>query len=141
MLYQQQRELRNQVLMRPIGMPDHAWEMKDADSFHFVALKDGQVIGCLLLYQLPDKPNVVQLMQMATAQECQGQGIGRGLVMHAVEFCKKENVKEIICHARDDALGFYEKMGFEIYDEPFEEVGIPHYHMRFDSAFQQQANV
>ena len=28
-LYQLERELRNKILLRPIGLPDNAWEMKD----------------------------------------------------------------------------------------------------------------
>ena len=37
-LYQQERELRNKVLMQPIGMPDYGWEQFDSKSWHFVAI-------------------------------------------------------------------------------------------------------
>jgi hypothetical protein len=33
-------------------------------------------------------------------------------------------------HARANVVGFYERLGYETYGEPFEEVGLPHRHMR-----------
>ncbi|MAN26447.1 MAG: GNAT family N-acetyltransferase, partial [Mesonia sp.] len=44
--YQEMRELRNKVLLRPLGIPDHSWEMHDERSWHFVALENDNVIGC-----------------------------------------------------------------------------------------------
>jgi predicted GNAT family N-acyltransferase len=32
-------------------------------------------------------------------------------------------------HARKNALGFYEKMGYKLFGEEFEEITIPHYVM------------
>jgi predicted GNAT family N-acyltransferase len=32
-------------------------------------------------------------------------------------------------HARQTAVGFYQKLGYSITGEPFEEVTIPHYIM------------
>ncbi|WP_268223748.1 GNAT family N-acetyltransferase [Sinomicrobium oceani] len=44
--YQAMRELRNRVLLRPLGIPDHSWEMHDHRSWHFVALEGDEVVGC-----------------------------------------------------------------------------------------------
>jgi hypothetical protein len=46
------RELRNKILLRPIGIPDHAWEMHDKKSWHFVAVENDVVIGCVVLVPL-----------------------------------------------------------------------------------------
>jgi predicted GNAT family N-acyltransferase len=35
---------------------------------------------------------------------------------------------------RNNAVSFYLNLGFEIYDAPFVEVGIQHYHMRIQVA-------
>ena len=129
--YQAERELRNEILLRPIGLPDNAWEMHDQKSFHLVALSDGEVVGCVVLYPSAKEHGSAQLMQMAIREELQGQGIGTGLVSFLFDFARKENFKEIICHARENAIAFYERLGFEVYGEPFEEVGISHRHMRF----------
>ena len=35
-------------------------------------------------------------------------------------------MKTIVLHARHHAIGFYQKLGYAICSEPFEEVGIKH---------------
>lgn len=129
-LYQSERELRNKVLLRPIGVPDHAWEMNDERSWHFVALEDGNVVGCVVLFPIDIKNNRAQLMQMAVDFNLQGKGVGKLLVNELVNFCKSKGITQIICHSRSTVVDFYFNLGFEIYDEPFVEVGIQHYHMR-----------
>ncbi|WP_232226215.1 GNAT family N-acetyltransferase [Flavobacterium sp. ACAM 123] len=47
-----------------------------------------------------------------------------------LSFCKVNGIKEVVCHARNNAVSFYLKLGFEIYDDPFTEVDIRHEHMR-----------
>lgn len=129
-LYEDERELRNQVLLRPIGMPDHAWEMHDKKAWHFVAMLDDRVVGCVVLLPLDDKMQHAQLMQMAVDGRLQGHGVGRRLVDALEAFAKGEGIVQVTCHARDNAIGFYERIGYEVYDEPFVEVGIMHRHMK-----------
>ena len=135
-LYEKERELRNKILLRPIGVPDNAWEMHDEKSWHFVALDKNKVIGCVVLVPLDDKNNKVQLIQMAVEDSYQRKGIGKKMVHELVEFSKSIGINQIVCHAREDAVQFYLNMDFEIYNEAFEEVGILHRHMRkFNQAF------
>ena len=128
-LYQQERELRNRILLRPIGIPDYGWEQNDTHSWHFVAVENDKVVGCVVLVRLDEKASKTQLIQMAVEKDFQGRGIGRMLVEHLVEFASKQEVQEIQIHARDDVTAFYEQLGFEIVGEPFDEVGIKHRHM------------
>jgi len=130
--YQAQRELRNAVLLRPIGVPDYSWEMHDEESFHFVALNGDEVVGCFVLYPVPSDPGAVQMMQMAVLDRFRGVGVGRELMNRCVEFARSEGFCRIVCHSRENAVGFYEKMGFVCTGEPFEEVGIIHRHMIFN---------
>ncbi len=129
-LYQSERELRNKILLRPIGIPDYGWEMHDEKSWHFVALDNERVTGCVVLVPLDNKNQKAQLIQMAVDKSAQGKGIGTKLVHELFEFAKFQGLKEITCHAREDAVPFYLKLQFEVYDEPFEEVGIIHRHMK-----------
>ncbi|WP_417363834.1 GNAT family N-acetyltransferase [Galbibacter sp.] len=128
--YPAMRELRNRILLRPIGLKDGAWEMQDEESWHFVALENDRVIGCAVLVPLQDKPKRAQLMQMAVDTNLQGKGVGKLIVTEMVSFASKNKFEEISCHSRDSAVDFYVKLGFEVYGEAFEEVGIPHRHMR-----------
>ena len=129
-LYQLERELRNKILLRPFGLADHAWEMKDDIAWHFIATENNSLIGCVILVPIDNKKEKAQLMQMAVDNNTQGKGIGRLLVIELLEFCKQQDIKEVSCHSRVSANGFYEKLGFRVYDEAFEEAGIMHNHMR-----------
>ncbi|SEA95744.1 Acetyltransferase (GNAT) domain-containing protein [Flavobacterium gillisiae] len=133
-LYLLEQDLRNHILLRPIGVPDHAWEMHDKKAWHFVAVENDVVIGCVVLNPLNPEKTKTQLMQMAVETNQQGKGIGKLLVKELLSFCMSNGIKEVVCHARDNAVPFYLILGFEIYDEPFVEVGIPHEHMRISIA-------
>ena len=126
--YQQERELRNRILLRPIGIPDFGWEHHDNKSWHFVAVKGDSVIGCVVL--VPTDKNEAQLIQMAVEEEFQGSGLGSELVHHLLHFARQKGIERIEIHAREDVTGFYEKLGFETYGQVFEEVGVRHRHMQ-----------
>ncbi|MCL6219703.1 GNAT family N-acetyltransferase [Zunongwangia pacifica] len=130
--YQQMRELRNKVLLRPLGIPDHSWEMHDARSWHFVALQDDQVIGCAVLVPSEENKTSAQLIQMAVAPEAQGKGIGQLLLKEIIAFAKRKSLQEIHCHSRQYTVNFYKKAGFTIYGDTFTEVGIPHNYMKLE---------
>ena len=128
-LYQQERELRNKILLRPIGIPDYGWEKNDSRSWHFVAHENNRVLGCVVLVRLDRGTKRTQLIQMAVETELQGQGLGRKLVEELIAFAQEQEVKEIQIHARENVTRFYERLGFQIVGEPFEEVGVRHRHM------------
>ena len=125
-LYQQERALRNSVLLRPIGIPDFGWEMNDKASWHFVAVEMDKVIGCVVLYHVDKQASRAQLMQMAVDHSSQGKGVGKKLVSYLLEFARNQGLKEIIIHSRSSVNAFYKQFGFEMIGEEFEEVGIAH---------------
>jgi ribosomal protein S18 acetylase RimI-like enzyme len=45
-------------------------------------------------------------MQMAVETNQQRKGIGKLLVEELLSFCKSNGIKEIICHARNNAVSF-----------------------------------
>jgi predicted GNAT family N-acyltransferase len=104
--------------------------MHDHKAWHFVAVENENVIGCVVLNPLNPEKTKTQLMQMAVETDQQGKGIGKLLVKELLSFCKSNNIKEVVCHARNNAVPFYLSLGFTIYDDAFVEVGIPHEHMR-----------
>lgn len=124
--YQKERELRNRILLRPIGIPDYGWEQGDHKSWHFVATKGDQVLGCVILCPLNKERTKTQLMQMAVEKSWQGKGVGKMLVTHLIDFAKNENIEEIIIHSRSSVNNFYLQFGFKDLEKDFEEVGIQH---------------
>ena len=71
----------------------------------------------------------VRLRQMAVISGLQGKGVGRVLMQFAENIARDRGFKTLIMHARTTALGFYEKLGYKIKGDEFEEVTIPHYVM------------
>jgi ribosomal protein S18 acetylase RimI-like enzyme len=117
--------LREQVLRRPLGLSLYN-EDTSADKLDkiFIARHNNRVLGCLMAKPLPD--NQLKLRQMAVAPEFQGTGVGRKLMLAAEEDARKEKIHLLSLHARSSAIPFYEKLGYRIDSEEFEEVGIPH---------------
>lgn len=52
--------------------------------------------------------------------------IGTRIVKRCEKWAKQNGFNVIETHAREVALDFYLKLGYEIKKEPFMEIGIPH---------------
>ena len=70
------------------------------------------------------------MRQVAVEPDLQGQGIGAEMVRLSEQVGSEKGFTEMILHARDTAVAFYLRLGYEIVGEPFEEVTIPHREMR-----------
>ncbi|MFZ1798255.1 MAG: GNAT family N-acetyltransferase [Chitinophagaceae bacterium] len=126
--YHDMVELRNQLLRKPLGLslPDIDLE-NEKDNIFIGYFDDGKLEGCCML--VPIDPDIVQLRQMAVLSGLQGKGIGRTIIQFAENLARDKGFKRIIMHARDSAVGFYQKQGYEKKGEMFTEVSIPHYVM------------
>jgi len=124
--YWQVYDLREEVLRKPIGLSLKDEDMSGDRLDIILAAYDGEkVVGCLMLHPTEQK-DVRKLRQMAVAPECQGKKIGQQLVLAAEALLKKQDVNKIVLHARQTAIGFYEKLGYKITSCIFTEVNIPH---------------
>ncbi|HEX5660952.1 MAG TPA: GNAT family N-acetyltransferase [Polyangiales bacterium] len=125
-LYADELELRFRVLREPLG---HTREQVafpfERESLHLVAHSGGRVHGCVLFH--PEDSEGGRLFQMAVAT--QGKGLGAQLVRTLEAALRHRGFSHVHMHARDSALGFYQKLGYAIHGEPFFEVGVLHYHM------------
>ena len=123
------KEIRAEVLRKPLGLPadDPAFDDKESD-VHFAALQNDQVVGVVVL--VPHyKKGIGKLRQMATSEEIRGQGYGVELVKALEEYAAKNGMTSILLHSRHYAVGFYEKLGYKITSDVFQEVGMDHYVM------------
>lgn len=129
-LYRGARWLRYEVLRAPLGMPLGSEEnAREAECRHWVAASGEEVVGCVLW--LPEGgPGEGRLLQMAVTPRLQGTGLGRRLVETLERAVGEAGHPVITLHARDLAVGFYERLGYAVVGEPFTEVGIAHRHMR-----------
>ena len=63
---------------------------------------------------------------MAILNEFQGKGLGHQILHFGEQLLKKKNTKIVWCNAREVALNFYSKNGYEIIGRPFnvESIGL-----------------
>jgi GNAT superfamily N-acetyltransferase len=126
--YQQMVKLRDDILRKPLGLGFTKEELdKEKDNMLIGAFEDDDMLGCCMLVE--EKPGTVRLRQMAVLNDLQGKGIGRALMNFAENLARDSGYKILSMHARKNAIGFYEKMGYQITGDEFEEVTIPHYVM------------
>lgn len=139
-LYPQAVELRERVLLKPIGYTADRFASEypevEQRGEHFVAVIDHpsgkRVVGTVCL--LPNYPErgAGKLTQMVVDEQRQREGLGRELVANLERRAFGElGLSTLFCHAQETAAGFYRKMGWETVGEPFVEAGIRHYKMAF----------
>ena len=127
--YQQMVKLRDDMLRRPLGLTFTPEELEEEkDNMLIGAFEDDSLLGCCMLVE--EKPGMVRLRQMAVLNDLQGKGVGRALMQFAENLARDHGYKVLTMHARKNAIGFYEKMGYKIKSDEFEEVTIPHYVMQ-----------
>lgn len=85
------------------------------------------MLGCCMLVE--EQPDIVRLRQMAVLNDLQGKGIGRALMNFAENLARDRGYKIVRMHARNNVVGFYEKVGYKVKGDQFIEVTIPHFVM------------
>ena len=126
--YQQMVKLRDDILRKPLGLGFTPEELEqEKDNMLIAAFEDDDILGCCMLVE--EKAGTVRLRQMAVLNDLQGKGIGRALMNFAENLARDRGYKVLAMHARKNAIGFYEKMGYRIASDEFTEVTLPHYVM------------
>jgi ribosomal protein S18 acetylase RimI-like enzyme len=121
-------DLRDSVLRKPLGLRFSTEELDAEKTSHHVACYCGErLLACLVLRPLAKGD--VQMRQVAVVPELQRQGVGRALVAYSEALARKLGYRRMILHARETAVGFYEKLGYSRVGDRFEEVTIAHWAM------------
>jgi predicted GNAT family N-acyltransferase len=124
--FQDLRAVREPVFVVEQQVPlDLEWDELDPKCRHVLARDDQhRPIGTGRL--TPEH----KIGRMAVLKEWRGRGVGEALLLALIEQARDLGWSEVSLHAQVDAIGFYEKFGFEAYGERFEEAGIQHQSMR-----------
>lgn len=126
--YLQMVNLRDNLLRRPLGLTfSHDELMQEKDEILIVCTDDETMLGCCMLVRMDNE--TLRLRQMAVAANLHGKGIGASIINFAENLAKDKGYKKITMHARDTAIGFYEKFGYHIKGKQFIEVNTPHHVM------------
>jgi GNAT superfamily N-acetyltransferase len=127
-------DLRVRVLRQ--GTPvTHCNYPEDAldDVVHLAIDQDGRAVCTSTWFdkQCPHRPGTpaVQLKGMAVDPTVQTAGLGRALVDAGLDLARSRGAHLVWARARDSAIGFYEKCGFEVMGDGFidEPTAMPHH--------------
>ncbi len=89
-----------------------------------MGLLNGIVIATATL--TPVDAAVIRARQVAIDTTLQSQGIGRQLMRQAESLALSKGYRTMTLHARESAIQFYTKLGYEKEGRRFQEIGIPH---------------
>lgn len=101
---------------------------------HFGIFEDTNLVGVISVFKnnhaLFDDTNSCQIRGMAVLENFQKQGLGEKLMKHCEDYITSQKNSLIWFNARKKAVGFYEKLDYQIIGEAFEieDVGT-HYVM------------
>jgi GNAT superfamily N-acetyltransferase len=127
--YRQMVGLREQLLRKPLGITFTSEELEnEKDEVMIGSFDEEDMLGCCILTKVDE--HTVRLRQMAVQPEYQRKGVGASILSFAENLARDKGYKYLIMHARDTAIGFYEKFGYKIKGNPFTEVGLPHHVMQ-----------
>ena len=126
--YLQMVKLRNDILRKPLGLSLTSEELgQEKEDILIGAFDDDDMLACCMLTKAGH--NCLRLRQMAVQNNLQGKGIGASMMNFAEILSRDKGYKKLIMHARETAVGFYEKLGYKVVGNKFTEVTIPHYVM------------
>ena len=126
--YQQMVALRLEILRKPLGLSFTPDELeKEKEDILLGAFEEEKILACCLLSKQDNA--TIKLRQMAVQNNLQGKGIGASIMSFAETIARDKGFKKLMMHARDTAIGFYEKFDFKVSGNEFIEVNVPHHVM------------
>ncbi|UOQ72673.1 GNAT family N-acetyltransferase [Hymenobacter cellulosilyticus] len=128
-------QLRYRVLRQPWNQPLGSERADDDDApsttHALYSTQAGEVVGVARLH--PSGPGQAQVRYMAVDPAFQGQGIGQQLLEYLEDAARRQGLTECILHARQQAVPFYERLGYRVVAPSHQLFGtIQHFLMRKD---------
>lgn len=129
-IWQQQKQalrfIRTRVFIEEQNVPvELEWDDADQDAVHFLAYFNQEAVACARL--LPSG----QIGRMAVLKPFRDKGIGKALLLGVINYAEEKNIGPLFLHAQNQAIPFYDKLGFQIHGEEFMDAGIAHHEMLY----------
>ncbi len=129
--YEAYLAVRYDVLRAPLGLPPGS-EVDASDGLpstrHLVWAEEDVALGCVQL-QARAEGGWAQVRFMAVRPEAQGQGIGAFLLNYLEQLAAEEGYTDLTLNAREQAVGFYRRLGYTQHEEIAPFYGIRHWRM------------
>ena len=123
-LQQDAKLIRELVFISEQNIPEQdEWDDQDAISQHFVVYDQNQPIATARLLANNSVGRV------AVLKPYRGQGIGRLIMLEIIAYAQAQKRTSLQLSSQVHAISFYEKLGFSIQGDEYDECGIPHIEM------------
>ena len=120
--------LREKILREPLGSTFTSQELEEEKNhFQIAGFMDDTIVATAVL--VPEG-NVMKMQRVVVTETLRGLNIGSEMMSFCENFADEREYKLIYCHARNTAINFYIKNGYEEIGDYFDEDGIPHLKMR-----------
>ncbi len=127
------RAVRTAVFVEEQGIArEEEWDALDDTAVHAVVTNLlGMPVGTGRLLREGDAAaRTARIGRMATDRALRGAGVGRQLVQALEQAARERGDRQVLLSAQRSAEGFYRRLGYEAYGEPYDDVGIAHIGMR-----------
>ncbi|MEV0120178.1 GNAT family N-acetyltransferase [Streptomyces sp. NPDC050703] len=131
--------VRKEVFVVEQQVPeDLEYDAYDAGAVHVLAVRDdgtplgtGRLLtGAAAAAKNGGEKGIGALGRLAVRRTARGLGVGARLVAAIEDAARARGLTAVDLHAQTHALGFYERLGYEVYGPEFPDAGIPHRAMR-----------
>lgn len=123
--------IRYEVLRKPWNQPVSSTKDDTESSSIHILVKNSESISVATGRIQFNTADEAQIRSMAVSNECQGLGIGSLMMNHLEKIALEKNIKTIVLDARENAIAFYEKNGYEIVSTSYLLFGeIQHFKMK-----------
>lgn len=117
--------IRHQVLW-PNKAPQFCMVEGDEQALHFAVMVDQKIVCVASLY-IDNKS--ARLRKFATLHLFQGKGVGSCMLNHIIKSLKQQGINYLWFDARESAVDFYKRFGFNASGELFYKSGVAYYRM------------
>jgi len=100
---------------------------KDEEALHFLLKHFSMPIATARARQIED--GVWKIERVAVLKEYRAYGYGKRIMEDIERVLKEKGAKKYVLNAQIQVQGFYEKLGYTVVSDVFEEAGIPHVKM------------
>lgn len=123
-------EIRRRVFIEGQGVPeDRELDGRDAEATHLLARDSDTAVGTARLRAYAGDPPTAKVERVAVLEPRRGEGWGARLMAAVERQAREQGYERVLLHAQVPVVAFYERLGYEVRGEEFEDAGIPHREM------------
>ncbi|PAV26740.1 GNAT family N-acetyltransferase [Tamilnaduibacter salinus] len=126
------REIRERVFIKEQSVPPALeWDDTDEIADHFVGVTPDNtpVAVARLIPPIAGRGGYASIGRMAVLREHRGNGHAQALLRHLMAIAG-ESADQLILSAQEQAIPFYQRSGFHVCSDTYDDAGIPHKDMR-----------